>query len=184
MAKRSAPDEQPYRPLLDAGLMSAVLGQPAPEEVELPVAALNEVFSNNVVEMPRPEVFKRAEPVRVEPEPPSVPNDIDRRGQATHLLVEKIDQEKRILFSRAESYAIDRLVTTLAMRLNCQVKVSHVMRALVGLLLHSEGAIDKRAGESGPLVRPPNGDAQALQRFEKEISKIIASALRDAGPLR
>jgi len=51
-------------------------------------------------------------------------------------------------------------------------------------LLHAEGELDKRAGDAGPLSRPANGDAQALQRFEREIAKIVAAALRDAGPLR
>jgi hypothetical protein len=99
-------------------------------------------------------------------------------------LVEKFDQEKRILFTRGETQAVDRLVTSLAARLNTQVKVSHVIRALVSLLLHADAEIDKRAGEAGPLVRPPNGDALALQRFELEIAKIIAAGLRDAGPVR
>ena len=35
-----------------------------------------------------------------------------------------------------------------------------------------------------PLVRPVNGDAQGLQRFEPEIGRILAAALRDTGPLR
>lgn len=39
------------------------------------------------------------------------------------------------------------------------------MRALVE---HSE--LDKRAGEAEPLSRPAHGDAQALQRFEREIA--------------
>ena len=117
MAKRAAPNEEPYRPLLDTGLVSAVLAQP-------------------------------------------------------------------ILFTKGESQAIDRLVASLADRVGAQVKVSHVMRALVALLLHAEGELDNRAGDAGPLSRPANGDAQALQRFEREIAKIVAAALRDAGPLR
>jgi hypothetical protein len=73
---------------------------------------------------------------------------------------------------------------SLAARLNAQVKVSHVIRALVGLMLHAEASIDRRAGENGPLVRPANGDAQGLQQFERDIGQIFATALRDAGPLR
>ena len=186
MAKRSAPDEQPYRPLLDMGLMSAVLAETTPDPEPAPVAPVarrsEPPASNKVVEMTRPEA-RRPEPVWAE----IVPTDgfeEDRRAAASQLLVEKIDQEKRILFTRAETQAIDRLVTSLAARVNTQLKVSHVMRALVTLLLHAEGEIDKRAGEGGPLVRPPNGDAQALQRFEREIAKIIGAAIRDAGPLR
>ena len=184
MAKRSAPDEQPYRPLLDAGLMSAVLGEELLDAEDEPVTPAPVSHPSKVVEMLRPETPRRTEQPKPGLEIFSTPMESDRRAPASQLLVEKFDQEKRILFTRAETQAIDRLVTSLAMRLNAQVKVSHVMRALVGLLLHAEGQIDKRAGESGPLVRPPNGDGQALQRFEKEIAKIIGSAIRDAGPLR
>lgn len=117
-------------------------------------------------------------------EPRSLASESERSRQSVQAVVEKFDQEKRILFTRPESQAIDRLVVSLATRLNAQVKVSHVVRALVGLMLHAESEIDKRAGETGPLVRPANGDAQGLQRFEREIGRIFAAALRDAGPLR
>lgn len=186
MAKRAAADEQPYRPLLDASLVSAALSQvvtsaPPPKEVEvsrpLPPAP------PKVVETPRAEPPRRIEQIQVEhaPQTMSPPRDERRIGQE---LAEKFDHEKRILFTRGETQAIDRLVTSLAGRLNAQVKVSHVVRALVALLLHSEAEIDKRAGEVGPLVRPPNGDALALQRFEREIARIVAAGMRDAGPLR
>lgn len=183
MAKRAAPDEQPYRPLLDVGLMNAVLGQPEAEEVELPPPVVSSAPSRKVLEIVRQEPAKWQEPVRAEPVF-STPSDSERLRQEAQALVEKFDQEKRILFTRGETQAIDRLVTSLATRLGCQVKVSHVMRALVSLLLHAEGEIDRRAGENGPMVRPPNGDAQALQRFEKEIARIVGAAIRDAGPLR
>ena len=42
----------------------------------------------------------------------------------------------------------------------------------------------RRAGEALPLVRPPNGDIRALQRFEKQIGQLVLLALRDAGPDR
>lgn len=64
---------------------------------------------------------------------------------------------------------------------------SDTLRGRVGDHRHgvnAETEIDRRAGETGPLVRPANGDAQGLQRFEREIGRIIASAIRDAKPLR
>jgi hypothetical protein len=185
MAKRAAADEQPYRPLLDASLVSAALSQvvtptPPPKEVEV---SRPSPPTPKVVDTPRAEPPRRIEQIQVEPATQAVspPRDERRAGQE---LVEKFDHEKRILFTRGETQAIDRLVTSLAARLNAQVKVSHVIRALVALLLHSEAEIDKRAGEAGPLVRPPNGDALALQRFEREIARIVAAGMRDAGPLR
>lgn len=173
MAKRAAPDEKPYRPLLDTELVSAALAhaitppQPAPQ--------------TKVVDLPRAEVLP---PRRPEPLRQAVIAVEESPTPAQQPLVEKFDQEKRILFTRAESQALDRLVASLASRLNSQVKVSHVMRALASLLLNAEAEAYRRAGEAGQLVRPPNGDAQALQRFEKEIAKIVGLAITDAGPLR
>ncbi len=176
MAKRAAADEQPYRPLLDPGLMSAALAQVAPGATPVDRA-------------PKGSEVGRGEAVKhLEAFPPvaqvSVPKDDLRPSDDVQreVFVEKFDQEKRILFTRKEGQAIDRLVTSLAARLNSQVKVSHLVRALVGLALRAEAQVDRRAGEVGPIVRPPNGDAQALQRYERQIASIVAAALRDAGP--
>ena len=94
-------------------------------------------------------------------------------------LIKKLDQEKRILFTREETHAIDRLVNGLAQRLQAQVKASHVFRALTLLLLQAEGEIDRRASATGPFVRPSNGDSAGLQRFEKELARLLAEGLRD-----
>jgi hypothetical protein len=178
MAKRAAPDEKPYRPLLDPELMSAALAQ-GMSNTSAP--------SQKVVDLPRSEPARRPEPLRVAaqeaaPKPPDT--SFQPQTQAVQPFAEKFDQEKRILFTRTETQAIDRLVTSLAMRLNAQVKVSHLIRGLVALLLNAESDIHRRAGETGPLVRPPNGDAQALQRFERDIAKIVGAAITDSGPLR
>lgn len=186
MAKRAAPDEQPYRPLLDAALVSAALSQVVtpsspPKEVELPRVASG--GTGKAADAPKVEPLRRIG--QIQPESQSVaaaPSREESRAPQVH--VEKFDQEKRILFTRGETQAIDRLVTSLAARLNAQVKVSHVIRALVALLLHADAQVDRRAGEAGTLVRPPNGDALALQRFEREIARILADGIRDAGPVR
>jgi hypothetical protein len=109
------------------------------------------------------------------------PHSVHAARSTAPQFVQKLNQEKRILYTREETQAIDRLVNNLAVRLNAQVKVSHVMRALTTLLLNAEGEVDKRAGEQGSLTRPPNGDFGALQRFERDIACILANALRDAG---
>ncbi len=188
MAKRAAPDEKPYRPLLDTDLVSAAIShvgsaasQSGPTQAVQPSA--------KVLEMPRPEPTRRAEQANTLYEPPTHGDAIElsgakRQRPVAQVVVEKFDHEKRILFTRPESQAIDRLVVSLATRLNAQVKVSHVIRALVGLMLHAEAEIDRRAGEAGPLLRPANGDAQGLQQFERDIGKTFAAAIRDAGPLR
>jgi hypothetical protein len=89
-----------------------------------------------------------------------------------------------MLLTRSEAVALDRLVNSLALRVSTQVKLSHVLRALVTLVLNAEAEIDKRAGEVGPLTRPPNGDGKALERFEQEIASVLAAAIRDSGPLK
>ena len=183
MAKRAPVDEQPYRPLLDPSVLSAAIAQPAPPRAPAATEPPRP-SAQKVVELSRSEPARRDEPAERARESGDPTPGPGRAAAAFPAYVEKFDQEKRILFTRAESQAIDRLVTSLAMRLNAQVKVSHVIRALVALLLNAEGEIDRRAGEAGPLVRPPNGDAKALQRFEREIARIVGAALRDAGPVK
>lgn len=178
MAKRAAPDEKPYRPLLNPDVVSAVLNEVVPGggNEAVTVAPMRLTVPSRSEAAPRADLSVAKIATRAA--------DPRRPVSESEPLFEKFDQEKRILFTRSESQAIDRLVTALATRVNAQVKVSHVIRALVSLLLHAEGDLDRRAGEAGFLTRPPNGNAQALQKFEREIAQIIASALRDAGPIR
>lgn len=185
MAKRAAPDEKPYRPLLDADLLSDVIEY---DEVDGPRTNRTERSSapaTNIVEMPisdSPQRDRYAE--REFSRPIAAVRTAEPSVAHIHDYVVKLDSEKRILFTKQETQSLDRMVASLAMRLECQVKASHVIRSLVALLLHAESHVDQRAGESAPLVRPPNGDAQAIQAFERELATIIAAALRDAGPIR
>lgn len=179
MAKRAASNEGPYRPLLDTSLVSAVMAQTPAAVVPSVADNTDQTIEQKAVELPRSEPPRRIEQIQSEAR-----DSVNEPAKQGSQLFEKFDQEKRILFTRGETQAIDRLVTSLAARLGTQVKVSHVFRALIALLLHAEGELDKRAGDTGSLARPANGDAQALQRFEREIAKIIAAALRDAGPPR
>jgi hypothetical protein len=188
MAKRAAPDEKPYRPLLDTELVNAALSNAGPAALRSSPAQRHSAVEANVVEMRVANAKLRidqqdslAAPTRTFD---SAAENGSLKNEQERDLVERFDREKRILFTRPEEQAIDRLVTSLAARVNAQLKLSHLIRALVTLALHAEGQIDKRAGETPPLVRPPNGDAQGLQRFEREIGNILAAGLRDAGPLR
>ena len=156
MARRSPVDEKPFRPL-DVSILSAVV--------------------KHVPVTPSPPPMTHPEPVmqlRREAELRTVPHAVP--------VLTRLDQEKRILFTRSETQAIDRLINTLSVRLNAQIKVSHIIRALTTLLLHAESQVHQRAGERGPLTRPPNGDFSALQRFEREIASVLSEAIRDAGP--
>ena len=166
MAKRAPLDEKPFRPL-DVSILSSVV-QHAPEARGVTVEP-----DRKVIDLPTSTISVR--PVVASPPMPVA---------STVPALSRLDQEKRILFTREESQALDRLINNLAVQVRAQVKASHVLRALTTLLLHAEPQIDQRAGERGTLVRPSNGDFTALQQFEREIAHILAHALRDAGPLR
>lgn len=166
MARRSPVDERPFRPLDVAVLNSVVKHDPsvAPAGLASPMPTVASEPARKIIDLP-PSANVRPTPTAVGAVP----------------ILQRLDQEKRILFTRAETQAIDRLVNNLAGRLNAQVKVSHIIRALSTLLLHAERELDRRAAEKGPLTRPPNGDFAALQRFEREIAAILSHAIRDAG---
>ena len=151
MARRAPADATRYSPL-DATVLSAVM-----QHVPSTVTTMEQAVPMRREEQPLRAVEPRAESLR---------------------LVKKLDQEKRILFTREETHAIDRLVNGLAQRLQAQVKASHVFRALTLLLLQAEGDIDRRATTHGPMIRPPNGDRAALQRFERDLARLLAEGLR------
>jgi hypothetical protein len=183
MAKRAPVDEEPYRPLLDPGVITAALTKAA-----TPGAGgqkESQALTPKVIELSRPEPPRAELKPRIESQEGILGRSGVGEGRASaHELVEKFDQERRLLLTRSEAAALDRMVISLAGRLSAQVKLSHVLRGLICLLLNAEAEVDKRAGEAPILIRPPNGDAKALHRFEREISRILAAALRDAGPLR
>ena len=83
---------------------------------------------------------------------------------------EKLSREKRVLLTLAEEREIERLVARVAEELATPVKLSHMLRAYMTLLLHAEGEITKRARLTGPLHRPPNGDAVALAGHAAEVA--------------
>lgn len=134
MAKRAAPDEEPFRPLIDKGVVSKALSsikhpqrvEPleipsniapihGPEASAIYVASSNDTSSANSVQKA---------PVRFEP-----------------AQEKSYDGEKRILLARTETRAIDRVVTKLADRFGAPIKFSHVMRALAKLLVHAESEV-------------------------------------------
>jgi hypothetical protein len=172
MAKRAPKDELPFRPLLDTAIISQTRSTEAP--VNAPKG------EERVTQTTRTDAFfsKRVAPQIVPPPPVLTPNSLPSFPN----VAEKIDQEKRMLLTRKESEALDRVVRMLATRLNAQIKLSHVLRGLTFLLLNSEGDLDRRAGEVGVLTRPPNGDVNGIKEFDRQIAKVISKALRDAAP--
>lgn len=178
MAKRAPAGELPYRPLLDPSVLNAALSP----TVASPQAAEPQ---KKIVEFARASEQKRVEEPKQIQEPQVPKAVVEKKVPAPeNAFTEKLDQERRLLLTRSESQAVDRLVNSMATRLNTQVKASHVLRAMVTLLLNSEGDVDRRAGEVGSMTRPPNGDLKGLQKFEAEIANIIGAGIRDAGPVR
>ena len=53
-----------------------------------------------------------------------------------------------MLLTRRESEAVERLVSSMGCRLNTELKLSHVLRAVVSLLLNAEDHLYRRAGDS------------------------------------
>jgi hypothetical protein len=170
MARRAPDDEKPFRPL-DVSILSSVV-QHAPEEIR---ATAPTEPARKVIDLP-------AHPTSLRPIPQPLPTIAPAASAVPSMY--RLEQERRILFTREECQALDRMIINMAVRLRTQVKVSHVFRALTMLLLHAETQIDQRAGERGTLVRPSNGDLAALHQFDREIAQILAHALRDAGPPR
>jgi hypothetical protein len=171
MAKRATSGEGPFRPLLDMGIISAV--------VNTPIVALD-TEATKTVGIQRPLVNV------AQPQVPTGPASFLSQSVPLALVAagEKFDQEKRMLLTRSESLSLERLVNSLATRLNCQLKASHVLRALVALLLNAEGEVDRRAREAGSLERPANGNAKAMEMFERKLARIFSDSIRDAGPMR
>ncbi len=175
MAKRAPANEKPYDPL-DPSLTQSVLMGPGPaQERANPVEAIVPPSSGSesaggaywasngqVIPMPR------------STRPESRNGDAsDRRGR-----------EKRVVLSRDEERNIEQLVARMGDGLRTSLKLSHVLRAAVAVLLHAEGELISRAQSAGHLQRPSNGDPVALAEFEVELAKMLSQALRDAPLLR
>lgn len=177
MAKRVAQDERPYRPVEEA-LVRAVMSH---QEEEPTVEADD---SDDVHQTREPLNNIQSEPSVDETVLPLVQNNSRVMVQSPTLTVEKLTREKRVLLSASEEREIEHLVSRIAGELGTPVKLSHMLRAYMILLLHAENEIIKRARQVAPLRRPPNGDPIALAGFEQRLAQILSLSLREALPLR
>lgn len=183
MAKRAPTNEKPYSPVQD-GLVSAVLrgGGGNTGEVSVPVAlpAPNKDTASphdkKVVELdPSPRKGRRGrDSTERQLEAPARPP----------IPTARLDREKRVLLSRSEEAAVGELVQRLSSAGATTVKLSHLLRACILILRHSETELVKRVKDSSDLVRPPNDNAPALAQFEHRLAQEVAAAIRAAPPLR
>jgi hypothetical protein len=173
MAKRVPPDEKPYRPV-DAALVGSVLTGPPPAANG---EALSELHSDSEA-MPsqrRGRAVALASDAAIKaavPHPASTP------------AVERLVRMKRVLLTPSEDRELERLVQAIGDNLQTPVKFSHVIRACVSILRHSEKEIGLQAQRTGPMRRPANEDPVALAEFEHRLSQVLHAGIRTAPTIR
>jgi len=185
MAKRVPKDDKPYRPLEESLVRSVLAGQSAGGAQT--AVAIAEPPPPESSAKPQPETADRRPTPRVvrpEPEPELERRPTPRPATVAEALPEKRDREKRMLLTRAEERDVERLVDRLANELGTSVKLSHVLRAYMMMLLHAEDEVLERARKSPGLIRPGNGNAPELAEFEKGLAQVLIGAFRDAPAIR
>lgn len=163
MAKKVPPDETPFSPV-KSRLVHAVL---APQ----PSSHVRPGVLTPYGEVPRA--------LRQAPRVHRVDEPMCGAGSAFRSLT----REKRVLISEYEEAALDELVRRLASSGVTSLKLSHLMRACIVLLRHSESEIVECFRRAARLVRPPNGSGPALAEFERRVAQQVAAAIREAPPL-
>src|SRR5262245_54964957 len=157
MAKRTAPGEKQWNPV-EAQLAHDVLSP----------AAVN----GRSTEPPAPSPSPRIVSLEAHREQPTA----KPKGEPKE--VEVLSREKRFLLTESEEDTLERLVKDIGKRLGTPVKLSHVMRATVSLLMHSQEELLKQSERMGRLKRPPNNDPAALATFEHNLARILDRAIR------
>jgi len=114
---------------------------------------------------------------------PQSPRRLELATAGQDMGLERRDREKRVLLTRLEERDVERLVDRLAGELQTPVKLSHVLRASITILLHAEEELVERARKT-TLMRPGNGNAPELAEFEHGVAQILAGAFREARPIR
>lgn len=191
MAKRT--EERPFRPL-DASLVQAVMSgnnAVAEERRPEPVKTVELVRAAQpppaVQEVRHEEVEPRAREESAQQFAPPAPRPPARRPAAQAVppsSEDGLNREKRVLLTRGEERTLERVVANIGAELGASLKVSHVLRSCIRLIIDNEGEIVERARATGRTVRPSNGDLAAIEAFEKVIANVLQAALRTARPVR
>ena len=161
MAKRVSPEEKGWNPV-EASLVGDVFN---PQEQVTSQTADSPAPSNSRV-------------VSIDAHRDQ-PNATQRDGPKQEPKeVEKLSREKRVLLTESEEDTLERLVKDISKKLGTSVKLSHVLRATVSLLMHSQDELLKQSQKMGRLKRPPNNDPAALAVFEHNLARIVDRAIR------
>src|SRR5918998_1208708 len=172
MAKRVPEGEKPYNPV-EASLVRAVILGAGPEEVSEVGEKGEKLHIGEAPKLP---------PTTLEPPVAKVVNlprgKTSVQVPAQFLARGSQAREKRVLLTHPEERELELLVNRVALELNTPVKLSHLLRACITLLRHSQNEIAERARQAPPLSRPPNGSPQELAEFEYRLAQILQTALR------
>lgn len=99
------------------------------------------------------------------------------------LYPERRSREKRVLLSRREEVAVNALVEQLASIGVTSMRFSHLLRACILLLRHSQSELIERVQSASHLIRPANANSAAIEEFEASLAREVAAAIRSAPPL-
>lgn len=171
MAKRSS-NSEPYRPVA-ANLVSAVLAAGSSASAEAPVRP-SVPEPRAVVVTPPPAAAHRWDR-------PRAPAAVEEQPVLAFEKVERLTREKRVMLSTSEEERVEDLVRSIARELRTPVKLSHLLRACLGLVLRSREELLAQAREK-PVERPPNGDTAGIAEFERSLGMLLDSALRLTRP--
>lgn len=175
MGKRVASDERPYRPVQEALVRSILSHQDAQKEFD-GIDQKASPYPNEVSALTLTSIdSKDSQNGKF-----STPSPDEVKSVAAKKLV----REKRVLLTLSEERELERLVNRMAEELETPVKLSHLLRAHLILFRHAENEVTKRAQQTGPLRRPPNGDPAGLAQFEHRLAQVLSAAFREAPPLR
>lgn len=202
MAKQAPKDEKPFRPVDESLVRAVTLGKLEEKDsqgskVELSrrrseggLNALKSLALKGPLDLNRKKKTSIGEEGERElrGNPEYEPWEIDVFGRPMNHAIknrlpenaEKLTLEKRVLLSPSESRALERVASSLAGELGTSLKMSHVLRACTSLILNSEQEIIRAARESERLIRPPNGDIKALQKFERKLSKLLLKGFEES----
>lgn len=171
MAKRST-NSEPYRPVA-ANLVNAVLSAGS-ASAEAPVRPSVPAEPRAVVVAPPPAAAHRWDR-------PRVPAAAEEQPVLAFEKVERLTREKRVMLSTSEEERVEDLVRSIARELRTPVKLSHLLRACLGLVLRSREELLAQA-RTKPVERPPNGDTAGIAEFERSLGMLLDSALRLTRP--
>lgn len=180
MAKRT--EEKPFRPL-ESSLVHAVIHGAAPNSDP----SLDPV-EPSVLRMPQSPggvgEGTAATPLVRHKQPAMAQRPRIAPTHASEVLAERMNREKRVLLTASEERAIERVIANLGAELGTSLKLSHVLRSCIRLVINAEHELIDRARSTGRTIRPPNGDQAAIEAFESVIASVLHAGLRTSRPVR